>query len=258
MKTKESRGFGEFKIHRALTIAQLDELRDMKKDLLRNENYVHNYLAKLRPGADDNLAANPSARLAYLERAWAFVKDLEPAFNSLKAHLLSQRLIFDYSQGNYQAARFMDYVKLPRTASYIHPDWPKNHKSDWRTPANLAQNFNSVTGIPPLGSDETLVRNYLLHFLKDAQDYKPYAPYFKESWLKSVFAETKIVNGVGDPERWASLLSPSAFLALKNRVDIEFAPNSPEVFRITDPGKLRRSEERRVGQECSSRWSPNQ
>ena len=239
LKTKESRGFGEFKIHRALTIAQLDELRDKKTDLLRNENYVHNYLAKLRPGADDNLAADPSARLAYLERAWAFVKDLEPAFNSLKAHLLSQRLIFDYSQGKSEAVRFMDYVKLPRTASYIHPDWPKNHKSDWRTPANLAQNFSSVTGIPPLGSDEALVRKYLLHFLKDAKDYQPYAPYFKESWLKSVLAETKIVNGVGDPERWASLLSPSAFLALKNRVDIEFAPNSPEVFRITDQVKLR-------------------
>jgi hypothetical protein len=39
LATKESRGFGEFNIHRALTIAQMDELREMRGDLLRNENF---------------------------------------------------------------------------------------------------------------------------------------------------------------------------------------------------------------------------
>ena len=238
LKTKESRGFGEFNIHRHLTIAQLDELRDKKNDLLRNANYVHTYLGKLRPGADANPAANPAVRLAYLERAWKFASTLEPSFNSLKAHLAYQRLVFDYSQGKQDAARFMEYVKLPRNVSYIHPDWVKTQKETWRNPANLGQNFHSVTGLAPIGTDEPVVRNYLLHFLKDAENYKPYAPYFKEAWLKSVFAETKIVNGIGDPERWASLLSPAQFQALKDRVDIEFDAMSPEQFGLTDKVKL--------------------
>ena len=81
-----------------------------------------------------------------------------------------------------------------------------------------------MTGLPPIGGDEPLVRDYLLHFLKDAGELRAYAPYIAESWLKAVFAEAKIVNGIGDPERWASLLSPAAFQALKDRVDVEFDP----------------------------------
>ena len=239
LKGEESRGFGEFNIHRALTIAQLDELRAGRKDLLLNANYVHTYLAKLRPGADANPAASPEVRKAYLERAWKFVSQLGPSFNSLKAHLLYQRLVFDYSQGVHDADRFMTYVKLPRRAPYVHPDWARKERELWRHPANLGQNFRNVTGLAPTGTDEPVVRNYLLHFLRESGDYKAYAPYFKESWLKAVFAETKIVNGIGDPERWASLLSPSQFQALKDRVDIEFDPNNPEHFGVSDKVSLR-------------------
>ncbi|MEZ5303535.1 MAG: hypothetical protein R3F11_23270 [Verrucomicrobiales bacterium] len=41
LNSKESRGFGEFNIHRALTKAQLEELLALRGDLIRNENYVH-------------------------------------------------------------------------------------------------------------------------------------------------------------------------------------------------------------------------
>lgn len=238
LKSKESRGFGEFSVHRALTIAQLDQLRARNANLIRNENYVHTYLSKLRPGADENPAADPEVRKAYLERAWNFVNDLDPAFNSLKAHLLYQRLLFDHALGEHDHDRFLTYLKLPRNVGYIRSEWRKQREV-WRTPADLRRNYSGVTELGPIGTDEPLVRNYLLAFLKDAEDFKAYAPYISESWLKGVFAETKIVNGVGDPERWASLLSPSAFQALKDRVDIEFDPTSPEQFGISDQVKLR-------------------
>jgi hypothetical protein len=51
-----------------------------------------------------------------------------------------------------------------------------------------------------------------------------------EDWLKPVFAEAKITTGAPDPERWASLLSPAAYQALRDRVDVEFPPNSPVVL----------------------------
>ena len=110
LKSKESRGFGEFNIHRALTIAQLDELRGKKDDLIRNERFVHTYLSKLRPGPDSTPAADVAVRQAYLDRAWEFVSQLEPSFNSLKAHLLYQRLLFDYAQGKLNGKRFMESV----------------------------------------------------------------------------------------------------------------------------------------------------
>ena len=239
LESPESRGFGEFNIHRALTIAQLDELRGKRKGLLLDTAYVHTYLTKLRPGSDVNPATEPEVRKSYLERVWKFASQLGPTFNSLKAHLLYQRLVFDYSQGIYNANRFMSYVKLPRRASHIHPEWPRKESTLWRHPANLGQDFRAITGLAPVGADEPVVRNYLLHFLREPLDYRDYTPYFREDWLKSVFAEAKIVNGIGDPERWTSLLSPSQFQALKDRVDIEFAPNCPDYFGISDNVRLR-------------------
>jgi hypothetical protein len=45
--------------------------------------------------------------------------------------------------------------------------------------------------------------------------------------VKPLFAEAKIVNGIGDPEKWAALLEPDAFRALRDRVDLDFAPTNP-------------------------------
>ena len=66
--------------------------------------------------------------------------------------------------------------------------------------ADLGAEFGNVTGLPIVGNDEALVRAYLMRFLKDAPDTKPYAPFFRDTWLKAAFAETKIVNGIGDQE----------------------------------------------------------
>jgi hypothetical protein len=252
LASKESRGFGEFGIHRELTLAQLDELARLRPELLRNENFVHARLLKLQPGADVNPAANPEAREAYLDAAWRFAGPLDPVFNSLKAHLLYQRLVHDLSRGVYDRDRLMEYVKLPRNSPCVRPEWRTESEELWRNAADLSRDFSPVTSLPPIGGDEPLIRSYLLQFLKDADDFKPWAPYLAESWLKRVLAETKIIHGIGDPERWASMMSPAEFQALKDRVDIEFddahwqkvpagtqAPANAMEFGVDDPVKLR-------------------
>ena len=235
LKGKESKGFGEFTIHRALTKAQLVKLLDGKKDLLNNEAYVETYLVKLLPGADENLAASPAVREAYLNRAWKFVSTLAPSFNSLKAHILYQRLVHDRALGKIDPKRFLTYLALPRNVSYLNPDWRKNDAVAWRHAADLGRNFRPVTTLPPVsGSDESLVKHYLLHLLKDAPNAKKFAPFLRDSWLRRVLAESKITHGIGKPGDWASLLSPSEFQALKDRVDIEFDPTSQEVYGLND------------------------
>ena len=81
--------------------------------------------------------------------------------------------------------------------------------------------------MPLIHSDEDLVRDYLLHLLKDEPDWEPWAAWLRDTWLKPIFAEAKIVNGIGSPEEWASLLSPTEFQALKERVDVDFSPANP-------------------------------
>ncbi|MFZ9938024.1 MAG: hypothetical protein ACO3JG_13355, partial [Luteolibacter sp.] len=151
LASKESRGFGEFGIHRELTLAQLDELVRLRPDLRRNENYVHTRLAKLRPGTDVNMEADPAAREAYLDAAWNFVQPLEPVFNSLKAHVLYQRLVHDLSRGVYDRDRLMEFVKLPRNSPCVRPEWRNDDKELWKNVADIGRDFAPVTGLPPIG-----------------------------------------------------------------------------------------------------------
>ena len=122
LKTKESRGFGEFEIHQALLPEQLDELAKRMPALYGNQNFVFARLRKLAPGEDADLEFNPIEREAWLDRLWAYAKNLSGSFNSLKAQILLQRLQHDRARGLYDKARFQEYLKLPRRDGYVNVD----------------------------------------------------------------------------------------------------------------------------------------
>ena len=46
------------------------------------------------------------------------------------------------------------------------------------------------------------------------------------------------MNGLGDPEQWSAMLSPSVFKALKDRIDLDFAPTNAKVFAADEPVQL--------------------
>ena len=94
------------------------------------------------------------------------------------------------------------------------------------------------SGCFPVENDEPLVREYLLHFLKDEPAWEPWAVWLRDTYVKPLFAEAKIVNGIGDPEKWASLLEAGAFQALKDRVDVDFAPTNPARLAPADEVSL--------------------
>jgi hypothetical protein len=235
---KHSRGFGSHGIHAQLLLTQLDECIALKPELLKETNFINAYLKKLRPDADVDWEHDPVARKAYYERMWAFVQRLPSSQNSLKAHVLFHRLAYDRSAGVYDKARFMEYIKLPRNVSYINHVYTQ--KPEHRhVRASLSANFKSYTMLVSVRTDEPLVRDFLAHFLLDADDYKAFLPYIESNYLKRLFAETKVLNGVGDMERWYSLLSPSEYKALKERIDIEFLPTNQDVVAAGDAVALR-------------------
>ncbi len=240
LKTRESRGFGEFPIHGALTQAQLDELRTAIPALAGNQTWVLTYLRKLAPSADEDISRDRAARQAWLDRAWAFVSGLGAPFNSLKANILYQRLELLRETGNYDAAVFLEYVKLPRNVGYVRPKWREDERT-WRNPADLAADFGGATLRPPIGTDEPLVRDFLLRLLANAPDAEAWAPYFEATWLKQVFAEARLTAGLDDPklaEQLASALSPEQFERLKNRVDLDFDATNPQTLAPADSVSL--------------------
>ncbi len=230
LKTPESRGFGEFAIHRALLPEQLDALEKEVPALASQAAFVLTRIRRLAPGADVQAQTDPVEREAWLERVGAYVRGLPPAFNSLKAHVLFARLQQDRTRGVYDRSRFLEYLKLPRPVGYMSPRYLESVRAD-RHAVDLNATFpESGLTLPAIGSDEPLVREFLLRFAATDAAWEPWTEWLRDSWVKPLFAEAKITGGAGEPERWASLLSPAAYQALKDRVDIEFpATNAPAI-----------------------------
>ncbi|MGE0758242.1 MAG: hypothetical protein AB7O38_14535, partial [Pirellulaceae bacterium] len=230
---KQSRGFGSLEIHSRLLLAQLDECLRLKPDLLNQQQFVAAYLVRLQPDADADLS-DLDTRAAHLDRLWGFVRRLSAVHNSLKTHVLYQRLALDRQRGMYDKGRFLEYIQLPRNAVYIARTLVEL-ESQRQYRADLSANFEPLTRFPPVGVDELLVRDYLQHFFIEETSTKPYEPYIQDVYLRHVLAETKILYGLGEPEQWYSLLPPEMYEQLKERVELEFAPSNRTRFRADEP-----------------------
>ncbi len=227
--------FGSYPIHHQLTLDQLAELQKLRPELLNHSAFVNIWITKLRPGADDDWRHNPELTKGYLDRLLGFARRLDAAHNALKAHVLYQRLLFDRTQGVYDLALFTEYLKLPRRQPYMSRSLLE---ADVRYPADLNANFMSATLLPPIRTDEALVRSYLQHFFISADSPREFEPYINDDYLRQLFAETKIGQGLGEPEQWASQLPPERFRQYKERVDIDFAFTNKTNFGTDEPVRL--------------------
>ena len=249
LKAPESRGFGEFNIHRNLLPAQLDTLVKAIPALATNAAFVQTRMRKLAPSPDVDPAFDPAEREAWLDRLWAYAKTLPPAFNSLKAQILYQRLDHDRMKGVYDPTRFLEYIKLPRGFGYVNPQWLEKRNQASDPQCDLNADFSAaLLAYRPIGNDEPLVREYFLAVFDQAAKANPadlgekmmvpYTDYILDTWLRPVLAEALIVGGHGNAERWASLLNPTEFQQLKERVDIEFPATNPQFFQPGDTAQF--------------------
>ncbi len=202
---------------------------------LRNQtHFVNTYLTKLQPNPDLDWRNDPAEKKAFLARLWDYVDTLAPVHNSLKAHVLYHRLEFDRTQGVYDKDRFLAYLKLPAAHALRHP---AIISAAMRTAVILAtcrQIFTPSRCIRPSAKMNRSCGSYLAHFFQKETGWKAYESYVNDLYLKHLFAETKIVNGLGDEEQWASLLPPEMFQALKERIDLDFAPTNKTHFAPDD------------------------
>ena len=237
LKERDSRGFGSLKIHGALTLQQLDQLATKYPKATTSKKYVNTYLLKLHPSEDINWQADRMEHRKYLERLWTFAEKLNPNFNSLKACILFRQLELDQDEGKYNRQLFMEYLKLPRNVGYINPVIIKNVASRKHI-VDLNANYTTQIQLLPVINDEPLIKHYLHHFLLNANDTKDFVPYVRDPYLNRQFAITKVLNGIGDTEKWASMLSPEEYKRVLDQVDVEFLPTNPEFFQNDDDVEL--------------------
>ena len=225
------RNFGEYSIHRNLTLKQLESCLESLPKLKDNSNFVNAYLSKLLPNNDVNWREDKAEYRAYLDRLYKFSSRLNPVFNSLKANIVYRLLELDRSEGKFDRDRFFEYLKLPKDAGYVNRKILPTDRRKQSHIAKLGANHQGQIQLSPIGNDYDVIFAYLNRFLADAPDTRAFAPYIESKFLKSTFATIKLLNGVGDKEVWAAQLSQSNFKQLKDRVDIDFSPTKQEVFK---------------------------
>ena len=237
LMSEDSEGFGSLPIHRQLFLNQLDILmRNPKLKLEHDSSFVNTYLAKLRPSSMEAGTEN-GKREAYLRRAWDFAKKLPPSMGRKQAHILRHWLALDLEQhGRVDRDRLMSYIKLPRKLGYVNQTYLESCEEKFSLGANLTEH----TGLEKFGpDDEPLVRELFLSVFRSGDDYRPYEKYVRSEWLRPLFAEARFLAGKGDPEKLFSMLEPSGYQKITERVDVKLAADNPRRLAVDEELELR-------------------
>ncbi|EMI18822.1 hypothetical protein RMSM_04248 [Rhodopirellula maiorica SM1] len=233
-RRKQDVRFGDLAAHQVLTLAELDRVAAAVPEIADDNPFVSAKLLRLRPSDDVDLSQQADERLAYLKRVDAYVRTLPPSYNSLKASATFRLLEANLAAGDYDLDLFLRYLALPRHSPIVHPEWAKRPA----TKANLGENFMPMALLPPIGDEISLVRVYLEHFLKDAANSDVFAELIQPDYLRRVFAETKLMFGIGDEQQWYRLLSPAERQAIRDSVQLRLAPQNKPRFASDDPAQL--------------------
>ncbi|MAB89974.1 MAG: hypothetical protein CMJ90_11005 [Planctomycetes bacterium] len=231
LENKNSRGFGALGIHDKLLLAQLEECARIRPSLLANTKFVTTWLKRLAPSADVPWRRDAEARESYLERLANFCDRLPAVHNSLKAHVLHHRLQHDLEVSRPDKQRFLSYLRLPRRTGYVNPRYVKDRRGN-----ELVDSSRKYpTGLDSIQNDEALIRAYLGHYFVSEDTIEPYSEFVDRKYLTRIFAETKIISGDPDTERWYSTLDdPAYYDQIRERVELTFPPSQPRFFGTDD------------------------
>lgn len=229
-----NRSFGDRVAHQWLTLAELQTVAKAVPSTSSADAMVAQTLLRLRPSDDTDMRQQPEVRSAYLQRVDEYVTTLPEAYISLQAATLYQRLQIDLALGNLNLDRFLRYLRMPRASDIVIQRAPLARTAL----AEPTQDFTALAIVPPIGDERALVRTYLEHFLKDAESTAKFDGLLKPEYLRSVFAETKLLNGVEPSERWYEMLNSNRRQQLRDRVELTLAPTNPRDHAASGPSTL--------------------
>jgi len=229
-------GFGSVAIHGQLTLAQLLGVAASRPELRGHLGWVGAVVVRMRPPLSVDLDTDREARAAYLAQLWAFLADLPPAVNTYKAHVLWHLLDTARRRSPdavIDPALVRAYLSLPRNTSYIAHRWLERVKRD--EIAVLGQDLRQITGLPPAGDDEELVRDLLQRRIGDAEQY---AQWLDRSWLEAEIATATLLSGGSGGDRATLTLGPGRAAALRERIELQWCVHDPVRIGADDPVAL--------------------
>ncbi|MGI9469920.1 MAG: hypothetical protein ACR2NZ_00210 [Rubripirellula sp.] len=228
------RRFGDLRAHQFLTLSELQQLAERVPDVADDDKFVAAMLQRLRPSDDLDASRQRDVRVAYLKRVEDYVQTLPPSYASMQASAAYRLMEANLEQGVFDRDLFERYLQLPRVSPIVHEDWQRRVN----VRADLNQNFMSLALLPPVGNEEPLVRAHLAHFLRDAKDVSSFDKYLKPDYLRRVFAETKLMQGIGREEQWYRMLNASQRQAIRDKVELRISVDNPKHFKADQPTQL--------------------
>jgi hypothetical protein len=235
----ESRQFGDRAAHASLTLKELEKVVAEFPELTGNRELVGQILLRMRPDDDSDPSQQPEVRLRYLERINAFVQTLPNSQSSLKAAALYRLLEAYTEQGQFPLQPLLQYLQLSRQSPLVYVD-PRtgNVRQDRSNAANLNEDYTAYALLPRIGDERPLIRAYLEHLLRDADTTATFDGLVEQGFLNQVFAETKLLYGVGDPQRWYAMLSSDARQQLTNRIELTLPSSNPNLLAADDDAEV--------------------
>jgi hypothetical protein len=101
---------------------------------------------------------------------------------------------------------------------------------------SLGESIEGTPSLEPVSTTSRWSPNTSTISSSTPRDIKPFEEVILDTWLKTRLAETKILQGQGDMEKWYSLAERSGPLpGPQDRVELAFPRTNRSVSRAEDP-----------------------
>eukprot|EP01116_Phalansterium_solitarium_P020667 TRINITY_DN6156_c0_g6_i2.p1 TRINITY_DN6156_c0_g6~~TRINITY_DN6156_c0_g6_i2.p1 ORF type:complete len:2265 (-),score=945.46 TRINITY_DN6156_c0_g6_i2:259-7053(-) len=227
LSSNSRRSFGDLGVHNQLTLEQLKQLQAIRKDLLDNGRFIEACIRRLAPSNDVDIEVNQAEREAYITRLWEFVLTLLPAYNSYRLCVLFHALRLRADRGDLDEELFMSYLQLPRSRGYVN-ETLRNDYYQQRVPQ--AEMHVAVGLLRPVNDDTGIIKEYLEHFFRSRDSTKPFSHYLANNFVDPILAETRLLMGDPNPDRWLHALPAHSQQALRDRVEVQFVVSSARKY----------------------------
>ena len=225
--------FGDLAAHQFLTLEELDLVGRAVPAVRDDSAFVNARLMMLRPSGEVDLSQQPELRRQYLAQVESYLRTLPQSYNSMKASATYRLLEANLAADVWDRELFMRYLQLPRQSPIVNPILVRSGIR-----ANLNEDFTGVAFLPPIRNEQPLVETYLQHFLRDARETRAFERYLQPDFLRKVFARTKLMSGVANPQPFYDMLSAAERKQLRDKVQIQFAPQNRLRYSENQPTEL--------------------
>jgi len=231
--------FGHYKMHKRLTLNQMELLGKKTKELDGVSAFWETYCWKLQTVHAKNMMTDLNFRGNYLAKLKKCIMD-KPQMtrcSGLRALIMYNYMThLELTTGKYDKACLVEYLTIPRDRGYNSTRLNSLLKKLPLCPKDYS--IGDIPCLKPIGDDEPYVTRALQEFFQMESPSK-WLPLVDEKWVKVLFSKTKLMShkGINEGEMKAVLLElvdKYAYTNLREKVEITLCPYNKTTYKVAE------------------------